>query len=416
VDARTVAWLAGPEGRAVLGSLPPYAEDQALAVAEGLRRTGLGADVVAAVMTQSRLRGRAVTKLGPASQRMLFTADGLEQASRAAVARRHAGRFADAGTQRVWDLGCGIGVDTAALAERGLEVTAVESDPVTAAVAAANLADHDRVRVLHSRAEDVVLPNPPAEDAGAWLDPARRVPGVADARGRTRRVFRLGEVSPSWDYVRSVAARLPAVGAKLGPGFPHAEVPDGAQAEWLSYGGEALECTVWWGDLVDRPGRSAVVHDGARWHTLSAPVADRPETAGTVTAGDYVYDPDRAVLAAGLVPAVCGVVGGGECAPGAGYVVSDRRVLTPWARCLQVREVLPLQVKVLRQWARSNDIGPLTVKKRGGWVDAGELRRGVRPRGSQEATLVLVRVSSRGRTADPAGTALWVTPCAGGST
>ena len=77
----------------------------------------------------------------------------------------------------------------------------------------------------------------PATD-GAWLDPARRTPGVADAAGRTRRIFRRSELSPSWEVVREIAGAAAATGAKLSPGFPVAELPDGQgfNAATLSYG------------------------------------------------------------------------------------------------------------------------------------------------------------------------------------
>ena len=71
---------------------------------------------------------------------MFFTRDGLEQASRPEVADYHASRFVQAGVHRVIDIGCGIGSDSLAFARAGLEVLAVDVDPVTAVVAQANLA------------------------------------------------------------------------------------------------------------------------------------------------------------------------------------------------------------------------------------------------------------------------------------
>ena len=45
-----------------------------------LRREGHAADFVAALLTQQRLRARAVAKFGEFADDMLYTADGLEQA------------------------------------------------------------------------------------------------------------------------------------------------------------------------------------------------------------------------------------------------------------------------------------------------------------------------------------------------
>ena len=82
--------------------------------------------LVAAVLSQSKLRARARAKFGEFASRMLFTEAGLEQATRLQVAALHAGRFARAGIGHVADLGCGIGGDALAMAAIDLEVTAVE--------------------------------------------------------------------------------------------------------------------------------------------------------------------------------------------------------------------------------------------------------------------------------------------------
>ena len=99
--------------------------------------------LAAAAVTQVVLRRRATTKFGAAAARLFFTREGLEQASRPAVAAHHAERMLAAGVRRVVDLGCGIGTDAMAFARAGLEVVAVDSDPLTAEVAAANLRSLD---------------------------------------------------------------------------------------------------------------------------------------------------------------------------------------------------------------------------------------------------------------------------------
>lgn len=410
MDLPLVTRLASPEGRALLAVLPPYDEGQAIPLAHRLRRQGHDPDLVAAALTQSRLRQRAAATFGERAAQLLFTVDGLEQATRPQVSARHTRRFVEAGLTGVVDLGCGIGADALVSADAGLGVRAAEADPVTAEIARANLAAHPAAEVLTARAEDVRLPDDRA--TGAWLDPARRIPGRTDARGRTRRTFRLGEVSPSWGFVQDVAARATATGAKFGPGFPHDRIPADAEAQWVSFGGAALECSLWWGAVAVAPGvRSVAVHDGTGWHTLPQdPAGPGPGGSGagprSVEPGCAVLDPDRALLAAGLLPELCTLVGGQESAPGSGYVVLPDVVRTPFARCLRVREVLPLQTRALRSWARAHDVGPLTIKKRGPDVHPEALRAQVRPRGSQEATLLVTRV---GRSGSSPLLALWVT-------
>ncbi|WP_443189852.1 methyltransferase domain-containing protein [Microbacterium sp. RG1] len=176
--------------------------------ARPLDLAGHGPDLVSAVVGQARLRSRAAAKFGPFAGRMLFTPAGLEQATRLSVAARHAGRFRDAGRRRIADLGCGIGGDTLGFAALGLEVTAVDADEPTAAVAAYNLAPFgDTVTVSHARAEDVDL----ADRDAVWLDPARRPVG-----GSHNDRLRADEYSPALSWAFEVAARIPT-GIKLGP-------------------------------------------------------------------------------------------------------------------------------------------------------------------------------------------------------
>src|SRR5699024_8794005 len=64
-----------------------------LARSSALRKEGLSAEVTAALLTQARLRKEASAKLGPFADDMLFTRDGLAQATRLPVAAHHARRL-----------------------------------------------------------------------------------------------------------------------------------------------------------------------------------------------------------------------------------------------------------------------------------------------------------------------------------
>lgn len=384
--------LASPAGRELLARLPAYDEAQVLALSARLRGEGVEPALVSAALTQSRLRARAAGRLGQDAADLLLTGDGLEQATRPVVAERHARRFVDAGVEHVWDLGSGLGLDSLAIARAGLAVTAVERDAEVAAAAAANLAAYPRARVVTGDAEAVSVG--PRE--GAWLDPARRVPGVADARGRTRRLFRLADLSPGWDTVLDLAGRAGATGVKLSPGFAAADLPVGAEAEWVSVGGDVVECAVWWGRAVRRPGVSAVVGVAGGWTTVE-PVPEPPDPlprGGRL--GPWLAEPDRAVLAAGLAGALAAAVDGRELDGGVGYVCADRPVPLAWARWYAVEEVLPLHAKTVRGWLRERGVARVTIKKRGVGTDPDRFRADLRLRGDRaaaEATLVLTRAA-----------------------
>ena len=73
MDVSTVKALAGPEGQELLRSLPPYSDSTALTLQNGLRKAGHPPELVAAALTQQRLRARAVEKFGEFASDMLFT-------------------------------------------------------------------------------------------------------------------------------------------------------------------------------------------------------------------------------------------------------------------------------------------------------------------------------------------------------
>lgn len=371
--------LLTPEGQRLLALLPAYDEASALGLGERLRRQGFEPDLVAAALTQSRLRTRGRGKLGALADRLYLTADGLEQATRPAVAARRTARFAAVGAQVVADLCCGVGGDLPALAAAAPRVLAVDRDPLTAEVARANLGVlglADRVEVRCADVTQVDL----AGVQAAFVDPARR-----GHRGRT---FDPAAYSPPFSFVLDLAARCPATGAKLAPGIPHAVLPAGAEAEWVSVGGDVVECALWFGPLAGPARRRATLLPAGA--TLTGD-GDAAAPAGPVRR--FLYEPDGAVIRAGLVAEAAALVDGTLLDPTIAYVTSERLEHTPFLTAYEITDVLPFQLKRLRALLRSRDVGRLTVKKRGSAVEPETLRRQLRLSGEGEATVVLTRVA-----------------------
>jgi hypothetical protein len=175
-------------------------------------------------------------------------------------------------------------------------------------------------------------------------------------------------------------------------------VPAGAEAQWISVAGDVLEAGLWFG-LAAREGirRAALVLPADGDETVPATeVTDvglvDPEV-GPV--GSVLYEPDGAVIRAGLVGQVATAVGGRLLDRTIAYVTADRFVRTPLATGYAVEDVFGFQLKTLRTWLRDRGIGKLTIKKRGTAVEPDQLRRQLRLEGSGEATIVLTRIAGR---------------------
>ncbi|MHB1290406.1 class I SAM-dependent methyltransferase, partial [Georgenia sp.] len=392
MDSPSLDLLLAPAGRALLAALPPYRQGDVLALSTALRAEH-PPELVAAALTQSRLRARAATKLGDRAAGMLFTTAGLEQATRAVVSAHHAARYVAAGRTRVADLGCGLGSDAMALAARGLGVLAVESDAVTARLAAENLAPWPAAQVHHG---DALAMDLEGVDA-VFADPARRRSG--------RRIFDPAAYSPPLDALLALRARVPAVGLKVAPGLPHAALPRECHAQWVSVDGDVVEAGLWFDVLApEGPGRSALVLAGEHAHPLAeAPDLPRARTAPDAPArsgqvrrlGEYLYEPDGAVIRAGLVARLAELLGAGLVSPDIAYLTADRFEPTPFATAYRVLDHLPFGLKRLRAYLRERDVGILTVKKRGTAVEPEQLRRQLALRGSASATVVLTRLDDQ---------------------
>ena len=392
MDLEAFRWLLTDAGQDLLTRATELYVDHAgdpVRTASALRAQAPGAAPAhaAAALTQVDLRSRAVPKLGEDAVRMYFTPDGLEQSTRARVAAHRAARIALAEPASVLDLGCGIGGDLVAIARTGLTVAGVDRDPVRVEVARANLA----ALGLGGAVEVAEAGDLDTSAFGlVFADPARRT-----ARGR---VFDVDGWSPPWPFVLDLLTRPSCV--KVAPGIPHALVPDGVEAEFVSDEGDVKEAALWSPHLSSARRRATVIRAGG---LASLTDEDDPGAAEVRPVGRCLYEPDGAVVRAGLVTAVAAGVNGGLVDEHIAYVTSDEAYSTPLARYYEVLEELPYREKALRAALRERRVGRLTIKKRGVDVVPDALRKRLALSGPEEATIVLTRAAGK-------GTALLVRP------
>ena len=383
MDADLFERLGGADGAAALTAAAGLGGTDALAAVHALRSAGFAPELASAALTQADLRRRAAGKFGPDAARLFFTRAGLEQATRRVVADRRARRLADSGAGSVADLGCGIGADTLAFARAGLRVRAVEADPVTAAIARANVASLDLADRVEVHCGDATATDLSDVDA-VFCDPARR------DSGRGARVFDPAAHSPPWSFVLALTERVPRTVVKVAPGIDHARLPEGAEAEWVSVDGDLVEAALWCGPLATVPRRATVLRAG----TANTLTGTGTRLAPVTAVGRYLFDVDPAVVRSHLVAEFSSTVDGGLADPHISYVFADAPAVTPFGRCFEVVEALPFARKLLRGELHRRGIGRLEIRKRGLNIDPDQLRRELRLTGDGGATLVLLRVGT----------------------
>ena len=341
----------------------------------------------AALLETALLRARAV---GRFPDGWLWTADALEQATALPVARQRAARLAAVAVGRVVaDVTCSVGVETAVLSAALDRVVGSDLDPVRLAMARANLPDARLVRA------DALAP---AVRPGAVLvaDPARRTPSG-------RRVRRPEEMTPPLDVLaRNRERRFSDVQClqrdfsdtelvvSTAPGLDVALVPWAREVELVSLDGRVREAALWSAGLVaqDGPRRRATV---LRTHGTGYELTDADDdTCPTREVGEWLVDPDGAVVRAGLVRQFAARHGLGQLDPRLAYLTGDAP--PPFGRAFRVVEHGPYSEKSLRRALRRRGVGRVEILVRGLDVEPDRLRPRLELAGPHAATVVLARV------------------------
>ncbi|WP_433657286.1 THUMP-like domain-containing protein [Nocardia sp. CA-128927] len=359
----------------------------------------------AALVETVRLRRKAGAKLVDAGD-WLFTDDALQQATPTLVARQRAARLAG---RAVHDVTCSIGAELTELARVCTFVIGSDLDDVRLSMAAHNLAEtrvllvsgSSRMADAHSvpspetselavarcveRPRNVLLAKadalvPVSSDTVVIADPARR----ADGR-RTHDPAKLQPPLP--DLLAAYPGRDIAV--KCAPGLDFDRLDWSGEVEVVSLDGAVREACLWSAGLTDPAvtRRATVSSSAGTSFTLTDA---EPDEIPEQEPGDWIIDPDGAVVRAGLVRHYAAKHGLWQLDPRIAYLTGN--TVPPGTRGFRVIDRLDYREKTLRAELRRHDCGPLEILIRGVDVDPDKLRRTLKPQGTQPFTLVITRI------------------------
>jgi THUMP domain-like len=325
----------------------------------------------AAVLVETvQLRRRAQAKFVD-PEGWLFTDEALQQATAAPVAAHRARRLTGA---RVHDATCSIGSELVALRDCAAQLLGSDLDPVRLAMAANNAEGVDLCRA------DALAPI--TRDAVVIIDPARRSGG--------RRRFDPRAYTPALDAVLDVYADRDLV-VKCAPGIDFDELTKmgfAGEIEVTSFGGSVREACLWSPGLTE-PG----VRRRASLLGIQEEITDaEPDDCPVAEAGQWIIDPDGAVVRAGLVRHYAARHGLWQLDPDIAYLSGDE--LPPGVRGFEVLEQLHFQERRLRAALTARSAGALEVLVRGLDVDPDALRSRMRLRGTQHLAVVIARLGS----------------------
>ena len=368
-DLGDVAFLSSDEGERALAGLAGRSLTASSRMADvAAARDLVGTRFAAAALETAVLRRRAESKVDFAATG-LFTDDALQQATARPVARHRAQRLSG---RDVHDVTCSIGADLREVRRVADRCLGSDVDPVRLGMARHNLGGAHLVRADALR--------PVTTSTAVLADPGRR-------SGGERRWDPKQLEPPLGDLLDVYSGRDLVV--KSAPGMDFDVVPAGAEIELVSLGGGVREASLWFGDLATpgvRRRASVLGNDGSQWTVVDA----EPDDCPVRDVGEWLVDPDGAVVRAGLVRQYAARHGLGQLDPRIAYLTGEQP--PPGTRAFRVLDHVRYGDKHLRAALRRHDVGRLEILVRGLDVDPDALRRRLKPRGEQQATLVLTRV------------------------
>ena len=325
-------------------------------------------DHASALIETVTVRRKARVKLFE-SDHWLVTDDAVQQATPTLVARRRAERLAG---RRVHDVTCSIGSELAVLVGSAELAVGSDLDPIRLRMAAHNVPAATLLRA------DALTPT--TRGTVVVADPGRRAGG--------RRRHDPAALQPPLPELFD-AYRGRDLVVKCAPGLDFDAVDWPGEIEVVSLDGGVREACLWSEGLSEKGirRRAAVLRsDGSALDITDAESDDIPVRPP----GQYIVDPDGAVVRAGLVRHYGARFGLWQLDPRIAYLTGD--TVPAGVRGFRVLEQSKFSEKVLRQQLNRMDCGSVEILVRGVDVDPALLRPKLKLRGTVALSVVITRI------------------------
>jgi SAM-dependent methyltransferase len=374
-----------------------------LAAVQTLRRE-CDAQQVAAILELREVRQRAARsgRVPPAwAGRLLATKTMLAQASSIRVARYVGGQLAAAAAAAggdVLDLCCGMGMDAIGVALTAAAGMAVRGYDISAeAVFCA--AHNAEVAGVGGRCDFFLGDATAVELDGriVHVDPDRRADG--------RRHLSIAGYSPGEEFLRELPQRAAAGAIKLSPAVDRRALAHwpAVRLEYISEDGACKQLVAWWGAAGPNAARQATIVWGdwqaPQTFSLAGGIA-APAAVGEV--GQYILEPDPAIIAAGAVDDLAASLGAGgrrvwRLSATLDWLTADQPADSPAIRNFRILREVPGRKRDVATALRELGAGTVEIKPRGVRLDTDTLQRELSGRGERPLVVLWCRLGASQR-------------------
>ena len=341
----------------------------------------------------------------------------LEQSTAQDIGRWKASLWPNKGS--VHDLCCGMGGDSFFL-PAGLKLTGVDLDENRLAMYRHNL------QAFGKAAETICADVRSIEGADNGMradyftiDPARRA-----LEGENQRDLR--NLTPTLEEVVEISRHYKGGMAKLPPGYPPAEIPDGTEILYLGGHSDCRECLVLFGELAKHPDTVRAIIVGKAGETLAEwtrrrdrsletldddlqekldrndSLEGKDRTYRTATSrsdlplgeiGKYIAEPAPVLIRSHLfnVAALAHDPEAHLISEGIAYVTGESPLPAPGFASYEVLAHTEIATGAVRNMLKEHDIGKITLKLRGVKLDPDAEIKRLKPKGKSEAILFYTR-------------------------
>ena len=252
------------------------------------------------------------------------------------------------------------------------------------------------------------------------IDPARRA-----IEGENQRDLR--NLTPTFEEVVEISKHYKGGMAKIPPGYPICEIPQGTEILYIGSRTDCRECLVLFGELAQKPDHVRAVmvdktgNEIADWtfardekrevrneseqsqydHNYELEGRDRVYRTSSSESdlplggiSKFIAEPAPVLLRSHLF----GVVALAHdntthlISPGIAYVTSEKPLPAPAFANYEILESSEISTGAVRAMLKSHDIGKLTLKLRGVKVDPDQEIKRLKPKGKNSATLFYTRL------------------------
>ena len=396
----------------------------ALQVSTRLNKDGYSNEDRATIMDYMALVPKFREKFFSESERkdkfLLCDKLALEQSTAQDIGRWKANLWPSEGS--VNDLCCGMGGDSFFLPQ-ALKVTGVDLDENRLAMYHYNLqAFGKNVDTRCADVREIANGNDSAGSKKAdffTIDPARRA-----LEGENQRDLR--NLTPSLEEVVEISKHYKGGMAKLPPGYPPAEIPDGTEIIYIGGHSDCRECLVLFGELAQNPDtvRAVIVNKNGesltQWcrqrnraeETLDDDLQEKLDRNDSLEGKDRTYrtatsksdlplgeisqfisEPAPVLIRSHLFNQVAQANDPDAhlISEGIAYVSTEKPLPTPGFACYEVLAHTEIATGAVRAMLKEHDIGKITLKLRGVKLDPDAEIKRLKPKGKNSAILFYTR-------------------------